>query len=83
MCLKLTIKTPERRYWRCFGVFNVNFEHILHLVLVSTVNFKHVIADWEKHFIRLTEGLRKCSSKQVFLKISQVLLENTWVGVSF
>ena len=33
---KLTIKTPERRRWRyCHsGVFLVNFEHILHLVLV-------------------------------------------------
>ena len=31
MYSKLTIKTPERRYWR---VFTVNFEHILHLVLV-------------------------------------------------
>ena len=34
MCLKLTIKTLERRHWRRSGVFIVNFEHILHLVLV-------------------------------------------------
>ena len=27
---KLTIKTPERHYWRRSGVFNVNFEHISH-----------------------------------------------------
>ena len=33
ICSKLTIKTPERRYW-CSGVFIVNFEHILHVVLV-------------------------------------------------
>ena len=33
-CSKLTIKTPERRYWRRSGVFIVNFEHISHLVLV-------------------------------------------------
>ena len=40
-CSKLTIvtleqgvKTPKRRQWRRFGVFIVNFEHILHLVLV-------------------------------------------------
>ena len=26
--------TPERRHWRRFGVFIVNFEHISHLVLV-------------------------------------------------
>ena len=34
ICSKLTIKTPERRHWRRSGVFIVNFEHILHLVLV-------------------------------------------------
>ena len=34
MCSKLTTKTPERRQWRRFGVFIVNFEHISHLVLV-------------------------------------------------
>ena len=34
ICLKLTIKTPERRQWRFSGVFIVNFEHISHLVLV-------------------------------------------------
>ena len=31
---KLTIKTPERRQCRRSGVFIVNFEHLLHLVLV-------------------------------------------------
>ena len=40
ICLKLTIKTPERRKWRRSHVSIVNFEHILHLVLiVSIVNF--------------------------------------------
>ena len=34
ICSKLTIKTPERRQWRRFGVFIVDFEHISHLVLV-------------------------------------------------
>ena len=28
------LKTPERRKWRCSGVFIVNFEHIPHLFLV-------------------------------------------------
>ena len=32
--IKLTIKTPELRQWRCSGVFIVTFEHISHLVLV-------------------------------------------------
>ena len=35
ICLQLTIKIPERRQWRLSGIFNVNFEHIPHLVLVS------------------------------------------------
>ena len=34
ICSKLTIKTPERRQWRSYGVFIVNFEQILHIVLV-------------------------------------------------
>ena len=34
ICSKLTIKIPERRYWRRFGIFIVNFEYISHLVLV-------------------------------------------------
>ena len=33
-CLKLTIKTPDRRNWRRSGVFIVNFEHISHFALV-------------------------------------------------
>ena len=34
ICSKLTIKTPERRYWHRSGVFIVNFEHISYFVLV-------------------------------------------------
>ena len=34
ICLKLTIKTQERRHWHRSGIFMVNFEHISHLVLV-------------------------------------------------
>ena len=34
ICSKLTIKIPERRQWRCSGIFIVTFEHITHLVLV-------------------------------------------------
>ena len=34
ICSNLTIKTPKRRQWLCYGVFIVNFEHILHLFLV-------------------------------------------------
>ena len=34
MSLDITIKTQERRHWRCSGVFIVNFEHISQLVPV-------------------------------------------------
>ena len=34
MCSKVTIKIPERRQWRRSGIIIVNFEHILHLVLL-------------------------------------------------
>ena len=34
ICSKLTMKTPERQQLRRFGIFIVNFEHILHLFLV-------------------------------------------------
>ena len=48
ICSKLTIKTSKRHQWRRFGVFIVNFEHILHLCSnASIVNFEHVIAGWE------------------------------------
>ena len=46
ICLKLTIKTPERSHWHRSGVFIINFEHISHPVLVShlvsIVNFQQV-----------------------------------------
>ena len=34
ICSKLTMKIPERRQWRCSGIFIVNFEYISHIVLV-------------------------------------------------
>ena len=34
ICSKLTIKIPERPHWHRSGIFIVNFEHSLHLVLV-------------------------------------------------
>ena len=34
ICTKWTIKTPERSQWRRSGVFIVDFEQILHIVLV-------------------------------------------------
>ena len=34
ICSKFQIKTPERRQWRCSGIFIVYFEQIAHIVLV-------------------------------------------------
>ena len=34
ICSKLTIKTPEQRYWPLSGIFIANFEHTSHLALV-------------------------------------------------
>ena len=34
ICSKSIIRTPERRHWRRFGAFIVNFGHISHLVLM-------------------------------------------------
>ena len=34
LCLKLTIKIPERRHWRPSGVCIVNFEHVSHFFLM-------------------------------------------------
>ena len=45
ICSKLTVKTPERHQCRRSDVFIVNFEHILHLVLVLLFNYEHVNAD--------------------------------------
>ena len=38
ICLKLTIKTPERHQWHRSGVFAVNFEHIPHSTHRSSVS---------------------------------------------
>ena len=43
---KLTIKTPELRKWRLSGFFIVNFEHILHFVLISIANFEQENVGW-------------------------------------
>ena len=60
---KVTIKTPERRHWHHSGAFIVNFEHILHLVLVFIINFEQANADWEETWTK---------QKQICLLISLV-----------
>ena len=54
---KLTIKTPGRRQWRCFSVFIVNFEYILHLVLVLTLPAGKVIHKYRLFLRHLRLGV--------------------------
>ena len=61
ICSKLTIKIPERRNWRRFGIFIVNFEHISHLALVF------VLLTLSRY---MPAGIRKCV-KQI-IKIAQI-----------
>ena len=46
ICSKLTINMPERRQWRCSGIFIVNVEHISLCSNVSIVNFEQINAAW-------------------------------------
>ena len=39
-CSKLTIKIPERRYWRRSGIFIVKFEQISQLSHFTTFTFQ-------------------------------------------
>ena len=53
ICSKLTTKITERRHWRGCSVFIVNFEQILHIILVFPLftlnmwNTTYVIVDFE------------------------------------
>ena len=42
ICSKTTIKTPERRQWRCCQVFIVNFKHFTPLPIVFIVDFEQL-----------------------------------------
>ena len=58
-------KTPERGHWPHFGVFVVNFEHILHLFLVFLIDFEQVNVSWDVLNIalrKLCENFSKLAS---------------------
>ena len=58
---KLTIKTTERRQWRCSGVFIVNLKYILHLFvmfLLLTLN-KQILAEYNVNSFYLAHS-SKC-----------------------
>ena len=48
---QLHVQSYNRRQWRRFGGFIVNFEHISHLCSsISVVNFEQVNAGWAQIF---------------------------------
>ena len=57
--LKLTITPPTRlQWWRRFGGFIVNFEHISHICSsVSIVNFEQVNAGWVRCVFRTLSNI--------------------------
>ena len=67
ICSNLTLKTPERRHWRCSGVFIVNFEHIFTPSSSGfIVDFEHLMfAEVARYFSSFT---RKQKFHHVFLK---------------
>ena len=51
MCLKLTVRTPERRQWLRSGVFIANFHQISHIRLVfPSGNFEQTIVERSIYF---------------------------------
>ena len=75
ICLKLTIKTPERRHWRRFGVFVVNFEHIFTpCSSVSIVNLERVNADWDRYIISSVTVKVTCEAN----KDNRKLMPTSW-----
>ena len=55
--------------------------HVMFLIKKRSADVQYLISNFT---IRSTEAaVRRCSSKQVFLKISQYSQENTCVGISF
>ena len=48
ICSKSTLKIPERRHWRCSGIFIVNLDIFTTCSSVSIVNFEQKNAGWVK-----------------------------------
>ena len=61
------MKTPERRHWRCSGIFIVNVEHILHLFSsVSIAEFEQVIAVWDTQAAPLFNPLMPGGNERLY-----------------
>ena len=67
ICLKLTIKAPGHCQWCYSGIFIVNFEHVLHLVLMFLVlNLKRsmLARSWKWRISRKTFFCRFSENRQ-------------------
>ena len=54
ICSELYIKTPDRRHWRRFSVFIVNFEQISHILVLPLLTLNEINAGWVfKYFFSL------------------------------
>ena len=61
---KFIIKAPKRHSFCRSGVFNVNFEHILHLVLAFY--FKSEQVNTDRHMLYSLSHIQKQSPRGVF-----------------
>ena len=57
---KLTIKTPERRQWRRFGVFFGHFEHFTSCSSVSILNFHKVNDGRVTGYREMVQNFKHC-----------------------
>ena len=78
ICLKLTIKTPERRHWRRSGVFIANFE-LYHTLFYITPYITPWTGKWRLG-ISIKFGFKKDAGTLLFnkLELSDFLLTEIW-----
>ena len=82
ICSKLTIKTPERRYWCRFSVFIVNYGHILHLVfLLLTVNM--LLPAGYCVLVRLCSSMVSLVSLRCETKLQAVFIIRTVIHLTY
>ena len=71
---RLTVKTPERRQWRCFSVFIETIEHISHLFLVF------LLFSLSMYFVAVSNVVEtlKVWFSFVFMLVKLVIKWNQW-----
>ena len=74
ICSKLTIKMPERRKWRQSGVFIINFEHISHLFLMTSLQCFYC---WPRIYFTSSSSVSIFNSEQI--NVSWVTIDKTYL----